>query len=302
MEIGIPEGRTCRLYSKSRRCRIEGLGTRKPRQAHRCIPLTSVSGPTKGPGYRHEGREMRYRTALSTREKAAPGLRERHVRRVVDAAPVLASALNIWDGPPTGRAGWSSRTTCRPTFGCCIALLPVQHAHSGGPGGHGVANGCPTVIAPDLTEKGTLVPVLERHTEGRRRAALIAISGARCKPEVRAFRDWLLQMAASNPHGLESFIWSGRLVGSGLGEVANPWAFGGTPVAEGKAMNSLRGRIMTFPARCGVNGKSPVARRVLAQWEAWLQPLSGMPVKAMAPIAVGQAGIALYRSATVCPT
>ena len=67
-------------------------------------------------------------------------------------------------------------------------------------------------------------------------------------------------------------------------------------------MNSLLERITPSHARYGVNGKSPVDRRVLSQWGAYLQLLSGMPVKAMAPIPAGQASLTLYRSATVCPT
>ena len=33
-------------------------------------------------------------------------------------------------------------------------------------------------------------------------------------------------MTAGKPRGLESCIWSGRLIGSGLREAVNPWPFG----------------------------------------------------------------------------
>ena len=60
--------------------------------------------------------------------------------------------------------------------------------------GMGVAIGRPTVIARELRE-GTLVPLFDRHNEVRTSCCLITTSAARRKPEVQAFREWILKEA-----------------------------------------------------------------------------------------------------------
>ena len=60
----------------------------------------------------------------------------------------------------------------------------------------GVAIGRPTVIAPELRE-GTLVPAFESHSEVRSSYCLTTTSTASRKPEVQAFREWVLQMATN---------------------------------------------------------------------------------------------------------
>ena len=58
-----------------------------------------------------------------------------------------------------------------------------------------MAIGRPTVIGPELKE-GTLVPVFESHSGVRSSCCRIATSPARRKPEVRAFRGWILGQRA----------------------------------------------------------------------------------------------------------
>ena len=56
--------------------------------------------------------------------------------------------------------------------------------------------GGPAISARELRE-GTLVPLFDRHRKARTRCCLITTSAARRKPEVQAFREWILQMAAN---------------------------------------------------------------------------------------------------------
>lgn len=65
--------------------------------------------------------------------------------------------------------------------------------------GMGAAIGLPMMIQPEL-EQGTLVPLFEQHTAVRQRCCLITTAAARRKPEVRAFREWILKGAASPSH------------------------------------------------------------------------------------------------------
>lgn len=62
--------------------------------------------------------------------------------------------------------------------------------------GMGVAIGRPMLIARELRE-GTLVPLFDSHSLARTSCCLITTATARRKPEVQAFRKWVLQMAAT---------------------------------------------------------------------------------------------------------
>ena len=58
---------------------------------------------------------MRYRTHPCYQRWGLPlGVRERHVRRVVDGKLWPGIRSNIWDGPPTGRAGVVSQDYLLP--------------------------------------------------------------------------------------------------------------------------------------------------------------------------------------------
>ena len=61
--------------------------------------------------------------------------------------------------------------------------------------GMGATIGCPTWVASEL-EQGALVPVFDRHAESRATCCLITTAAARSRPQVRAFRDWVLRAAA----------------------------------------------------------------------------------------------------------
>ena len=68
--------------------------------------------------------------------------------------------------------------------------------------GMGAAIGHPRVVAREL-EQGTLVPLFDRHDEALERCCLITTLAAMRKPEVRAFREWILQ-AAGRTSGAET--------------------------------------------------------------------------------------------------
>ena len=60
--------------------------------------------------------------------------------------------------------------------------------------GLGVAIGRPVLIAPEL-EDGTLVPILDDQADTPDRSCLITTAASRQRPEVQAFRHWILQQA-----------------------------------------------------------------------------------------------------------
>ena len=57
--------------------------------------------------------------------------------------------------------------------------------------GMGAAVGRPTTIVPEL-EEGTLVPLFDWHNDMPTRCCLMTTAAARRKPEVQAFREWIL--------------------------------------------------------------------------------------------------------------
>ena len=57
--------------------------------------------------------------------------------------------------------------------------------------GMGAAVGRPTTIVPEL-EQGTLVPLFDRNIEMPTRCSLMTTIAARRRPEVQAFREWIL--------------------------------------------------------------------------------------------------------------
>ena len=60
--------------------------------------------------------------------------------------------------------------------------------------GIGAAIGRPMLIAREL-ERRTLVPLFNRQAEAPERCCLITTAAARQRPEVRAFREWILHEA-----------------------------------------------------------------------------------------------------------
>ena len=66
--------------------------------------------------------------------------------------------------------------------------------------GLGAAIGRPMLIAREL-ERRTLVPLFDRRAEAPERCCLITTAAARQRPEVRAFRAWILDeaRAAADP-------------------------------------------------------------------------------------------------------
>ena len=60
--------------------------------------------------------------------------------------------------------------------------------------GIGAAIGRPRLIRPEL-ESRTLVPVFDRQAEAPERCCLITTAASRQRPEVQAFREWVLEEA-----------------------------------------------------------------------------------------------------------
>ena len=60
--------------------------------------------------------------------------------------------------------------------------------------GLGIAVGRSVLIAREL-ESRTLVPVFDRQAEAPERCCLITTAAARQRPEVQAFREWVLREA-----------------------------------------------------------------------------------------------------------
>ncbi len=65
--------------------------------------------------------------------------------------------------------------------------------------GLGVAIGRPALIADELASR-RLVPVLDQQADAPERCCLITTAGSRRKPEVQAFRRWILRQAQSPAH------------------------------------------------------------------------------------------------------
>ena len=68
----------------------------------------------------------------------------------------------------------------------------VQAAASG----LGAAIGRPMLIAREL-ENRTLVPLFDRQEEAPERCCLITTAASRQRPELRAFREWILREAGA---------------------------------------------------------------------------------------------------------
>ena len=128
--------------------------------------------------------------------------------------------------------------------------------------GMGVAVGRPAVIARELGE-GTLVPLLHDQNEMRTRCLLITTAAARRKREVQGFREWVLQMAAS-----ERLVPTvSNVAGSGPPPPGAPAAAGGElgvgPGGHGDlAFRDRVGGERRLPIPAG--GVSPGGRRRLA--------------------------------------
>ena len=114
--------------------------------------------------------------------------------------PRRPSDLHSW--PLLYHLGWPSDWACwfaaqgatmpdlslASGFRLCSMLVRAALANMG------AAIGCPTWVAPEL-EKGELVPVFERQVETRTACCLFTTTAARRKPQVRAFREWILSVA-----------------------------------------------------------------------------------------------------------
>ena len=62
--------------------------------------------------------------------------------------------------------------------------------------GIGAAVGRPMLLARQL-ESRTLVPVFDRQAEAPERCCLITTTASRQRPEVQAFREWVLEEASA---------------------------------------------------------------------------------------------------------
>ena len=65
----------------------------------------------------------------------------------------------------------------------------------------GAVIGRPMLIAREL-QRRTLVPVFDRQAEAPERCCLITTAASRQRPEVRAFREWVLDEARAAADGV----------------------------------------------------------------------------------------------------
>ena len=84
--------------------------------------------------------------------------------------------------------------------GIRLYSMLVQAAASG----LGAAIGRPMLIAHEL-ERRILVPLFDRQEEAPERCCLITTAASRQRPELRAFRDWILREAALPPPAAPGF-------------------------------------------------------------------------------------------------
>ncbi len=155
-----------------------------------------------------------------TGETAAPGPVTRREDTLLeetlyeeDLLPVCSPALLVARGRPRGPAdlqdwpllydmGWNadwsywfarqgqSTPDLSRASGFRLYSMLVQAAVNG----IGAAIGRPTLIAWEL-ESRTLVPVFDRQAEAPARCCLMTTAASRQRPEVRAFREWVLDEA-----------------------------------------------------------------------------------------------------------
>ena len=155
--------------------------------------ITYHSGENRAPS----GPEMHYETLFEETmfPVCSPALLEARSR------PARAAELHRW--PLLYHLGWPSdwlhwfaaHGTASPNLshaaGFRLCSMLVQAALDG----MGVAIGRQTIIAREL-QQGTLVPLLDRRTGPRSSCCLVSSATAMSRPEVRAFRDWILEEAA----------------------------------------------------------------------------------------------------------
>ena len=84
------------------------------------------------------------------------------------------------------RQGQSTPDLSRASGSASTSMLVQAAVH-----GIGAAIGRPMLIAREL-ESRTLVPLFDRQAEAPERCCLITTAAARQRPEVRAFREWVL--------------------------------------------------------------------------------------------------------------
>ena len=126
----------------------------------------------------------------------SPGLLEARPR------PARAADLHRWPllyhlGRPSDWLNWFTAQGAKApdlshASGFRLCSMLVQAAVDG----MGVAIGRATAITEEL-QQGSLVPLLDHCTGPRTSCCLVSTAAARSRPEVRAFRDWVLQEAAA---------------------------------------------------------------------------------------------------------
>ncbi len=152
----------------------------------------TYDGGTKAPSEEVALRETLFEDTLLA--VCSPALFETHGR------PRKLRDLYSWPliyhlGFPSDWAHWFASQGASPPdlshssgFRLCSLLL------QGALKGMGAAVGRPKTIVPEL-EEGTLVPLFDRHNDVPTRCCMMTTAAARRKPEVRAFREWILESA-----------------------------------------------------------------------------------------------------------
>ena len=116
--------------------------------------------------------------------------------------PARAAELRDWPllyhlGRPSDWPNWfAAQKTTAPDLslasGFTLCSMLVQAAVQG----LGAAVGRPSTIDREL-QQGSLVALFDRNSGPRTSCCLVSTAAARARPEVRAFRDWILREAAT---------------------------------------------------------------------------------------------------------
>ena len=126
-----------------------------------------------------------------------PGLCwRRGAGRAIRPTCTAGRCSTISAGTPTGRTGSRARERPTPDLSQASGFRLYSMLVEAAVNGLGAAVGRPMLIAREL-ERRTLVPLFERLAEAPERCCLITTAASRQRPEVQAFREWILEEATS---------------------------------------------------------------------------------------------------------
>ena len=168
-------------------------------QLHRLQPsrvriVQSRRSPKSGccPGWPPSRRTIP--TSLSSSRPTTRPYSRRAVGPAVRLTCTAGPCSTISAGTPTGRIGSHAKASRRRTLSRASGFRLYSMLVNAAVNGIGAAIGRPMLIAREL-ERRALVPVFERQAEAPERCCLLTTAAARQRPDVQAFREWILREA-----------------------------------------------------------------------------------------------------------